>query len=90
MSDNATATPGNSDGDYGKFAVLFSHASSAVYDELVTTHRFSSDVGARVFGDKIAYVQGVEYEVMELTADGWRSARGESPVEVIRRRWQGR
>ncbi|WP_100459424.1 hypothetical protein [Mycobacteroides abscessus] len=69
-------------------AVLFSHASSMVYEELVTPERFTCRVPAATFAQRIARIQGVEYEVMELVGGRWQSRRGESPVEVIRRRWR--
>ncbi|SKN09531.1 Uncharacterised protein [Mycobacteroides abscessus subsp. massiliense] len=69
-------------------AVLFSHASSMVYEELVTPERFTCRVPAATFAQRIARIQGVQYEVMELVGGRWQSRRGESPVEVIRRRWR--
>lgn len=69
-------------------AVLFSHASSIVYEELVTPERFTCRLPAQSFAQRIARIQGVEYEVMELVGVRWQSRSGESPVDVIRRRWQ--
>ncbi|MFD7247840.1 hypothetical protein ACFV6Y_38565 [Streptomyces massasporeus] len=72
----------------GAFAVLFSHASTRVYEDLVDFQRFTTRQAARELGERIARVQGVEYEVMERIDGQWRSKKGELPVEVIRRRWQ--
>ncbi|SKX80979.1 Uncharacterised protein [Mycobacteroides abscessus subsp. bolletii] len=69
-------------------AVLFSHGSSMVYEELVTPERFTCRVPAETFAQRIARIQGVEYEVMELVGGRWQSRKGETPVDVIRRRWQ--
>lgn len=70
------------------FGVLFSHACIAVFPELVCDERFGSRTAASFYGQDVARAQGVEFEVMALAGDGqWRNLRGESAVEVIRRRW---
>lgn len=98
FGDPALSTKANRPGDLsfvyrrGKppmtLAVLFSHASSMVYEELVTPERFTCRLPAQSFAQRIARIQGVEYEVMELVGVRWQSRSGESPVDVIRRRWQ--
>lgn len=70
------------------FCVLFSHASTAVYPDLVDPERFTSRTAAHELGQRIARVQGIEYEVMERIDGQWRSTKGELPIEVIRRRWR--
>jgi hypothetical protein len=70
------------------FAVLFSAASEAVYGpELVSQERFTHAVDASSLGERVKRASGLEYEVMHQTADGWRNVRGETAVQVIRRRW---
>ncbi|GAB5000422.1 MULTISPECIES: hypothetical protein [Mycobacterium] len=73
--------------DRREFAILFSHASTAVWPELVSDERFADRIDAAEFGQSIVQVQGVEYEIMEKIEGQWRSGRGESPQDVIRRRW---
>jgi hypothetical protein len=75
--------------DISKYAVLFSAASEAVYGpELVSGELFDRAIDAASLGARIARIQGFEYEVMHSTPEGWRNNRGESPVQVVRRRWQ--
>lgn len=69
------------------YAVLLSAASPLVYSELVTPMRFAHAVDAGTHGQRIRQVTGYEYEVMRHTPEGWRNARGESPQQVIARRW---
>lgn len=69
-------------------AVLFSHASSMVYEDLVSPERFTRRLPASSFAGRIARIQGVEFEIMELVGGQWKSRTGETSVEVIRRRWQ--
>lgn len=72
-----------------EYAVLFSAASEAVYGpELVSSERFEHAVDAASLGEKVKRSSGLEYELMKRTPDGWRSVRGETAVQVIRRRWQ--
>lgn len=96
--DPALSTKANRPGDLsfvyrrGKppmtLAVLFSHASSMVYEESIDPARFTCRLPALSYAQRIARIQGVEYEVVELVGGRWQSRSGESPVDVIRRRWQ--
>lgn len=70
-----------------RFRVLFSHASERVYEDLMHPEVFDHAVDASNFGESIRRAQGVEYELMRDTEQGWLSRKGETPVEVIRRRW---
>ncbi|SIB66623.1 hypothetical protein [Mycobacteroides abscessus] len=69
-------------------AVLFSHASSIVFEDLVSSERFTCRLPASSFAGRIARIQGVEFEIMELVGGRWKSRTGETSVGVIRRRWQ--
>jgi len=70
------------------YAVLFSHASTLVYEDYIGPQRFANVIDASTFGERIKNVQGVEYEVMKKIGDGeWLSPRGETALQVIRRRW---
>jgi hypothetical protein len=72
-----------------KYAVLLSAASEMVYGpELVCPERFNRVLDAADFAQRIKQASGLEYEIMHSAEDGWRSTRGETAVEVIRRRWQ--
>jgi hypothetical protein len=73
------------------YALLFSAAPEAVYGpELVSNERFTVRVNAFAFGEMIRQTTGLEFQVMHNLGDGrgWRSWKGETPVQVIRRRWQ--
>lgn len=71
-----------------KYAVLFSAASEMVYGpDLVSHERFNHAVEASVLGERVRQASGLEYEVMHATDNGWRSTKGETAVQVIRRRW---
>lgn len=72
----------------GEFTVLFSHASSMVYADLVAPDRFTSRSEADEYGKYILRAQaGLQYEVMEKISGEWRSTLNELAVDVIRRRW---
>lgn len=69
------------------FRVLFSHASNQVYEDLMHPEVFEFEIDACGFATSIRQAQGVEFEIMRETDQGWLSRKGEKPVEVIRRRW---
>ena len=72
------------------YTVLFSAASEAVYGpDLVSHERYGHAADAFELGERVKRVSGLEYEVMHLTDNGWRSANGQSAIEVIRARWSG-
>lgn len=76
--------------DTGKvYALLFSHVIDGIttYPEWVGRQRFSSSVMASRIGDLLNRNTGAEYEIMIRRGRDWVSARGESPKEVIKRRW---
>lgn len=69
------------------FAILFSNASPDVYPDWVSPARFAYRLEANTYGHSVGRASGSEYEVMEQTDEGWRSAWGEDIGEVIKRRW---
>lgn len=71
------------------YAVLLSCATDAVDGPaLVRPERYCQSHDATAFGERMRREQGLEYEVMIWTGPTWRSVRGETAREVIRRRWQ--
>ena len=66
-----------------RFGVLLSHAiDQQVYGN------FPTRLLAAAEGHRVANAQpGIEFEVMQATGSGWRSADGLSPDEVNRARW---
>lgn len=71
-----------------EYTVLFSAASEMVYGpELVSRERFAHAVEATTLGERVRQASGLEYELMRRTVDGWRSLRGDTAIQVIRRRW---
>lgn len=70
------------------YAVLYSHASSRVWEEMVAPTRYASSAEASSAGFDVARVQGVKFEVMHLDDEGvWRDRRGRDAVTVIREEW---
>ena len=71
-----------------KYAVLVSAASEALYGpELVCPSRFERVEYAMAAGESVVQAAGLEYEIMTEVDGQWRSSRGETAVDVIRRRW---
>lgn len=71
-----------------EYAVLLSAASEMVYGpELVCPEIYSHAIDAGAAGQRIRNTSGLEFEVMRKVDGQWRNARGETPVQVIRRRW---
>ena len=66
-----------------RFGVLLSHA----FDQQVYGN-FPTRLLAAAEGQRVVSAQpGIEFEVMQATGSGWRSAEGLSPDEVCRKRW---
>ena len=70
-----------------RYRVLFSHASTQVYEDLMDPQVFDTAIEAEAFAQDIWRVQGVGCELMRETDRGWLSRKGETPTEVIRRKW---
>ena len=71
------------------YAVLLACASEAVNGPaLVCSERYLQSSDANSFGERMLREKGLEYEVMIWVRPTWRSVRGESAREVMRRRWQ--
>ena len=68
--------------------ILFSHASHAVGDSLVTGG-FRSEAAAQVHAETVCRASpGIEYESMTRRTGGhWLSVAGRAAQEVVGRRW---
>lgn len=72
------------------YRVLLSAASTMVYPDLMCETIYPEQSSATAFGAEMKHVNGYEFEVMRRSPAGeWLSRRGESAIEVVRRRWQG-
>lgn len=73
----------NTSGPARSFGVLLSHAF-----ENQVHGNFSTRLLAGVEAHRIAGAQpGIEFEIMETTPDGWRSADGRTADQVAGDRW---